>query len=217
MEEVGPASGPELERIDVCRAHRPKVALIESRDLVFAHAFGQRDDAGIDDAKRQIGIPSLQLVASCEIDGRRRLDPVDPRQNIVEKDEPRFGRQPATAPVVDDEVLIGLRQQVGAAFVIRISSIECGQQRAGVADERHLARLFGDRVRCDFGGASAIGRTRHTNAWSPSAPQRHSLLLDGFSKERCKWNISSLRLRLQGADGGSRRVHGRSAEVRHDA
>jgi hypothetical protein len=119
----------------VDRPHRSKVALIERRDLWLSEALGERHDAGIDDAKREIRISSLELAAASKIDARRRFNAVDPREQIVEKDEPRLGGQPATAPVVelrkdqgwDDEVLVGVGQQPSAAFVIGIGGVERGK------------------------------------------------------------------------------------------
>ena len=70
-----------------------------------------------------------------------------PRQ-VVEEDEPRVGRQAPPAPVVElgedkgrhDQVLVRVPQQPGAALVVWIRGVQRGQQRAGVADERHRQR-----------------------------------------------------------------------------
>ena len=124
------------------RPHRSKVTLIERRDLWLPQALGQCDDAGIDDAEREVGISRLQLAAAGKVGARWRFDAVNPRQQIVQKDEPRLLREPAAAPVVelgkdegwDHEVLVRIRQQPRAAVVIWISGIERGEQRTGIAD-----------------------------------------------------------------------------------
>jgi len=127
------------------RPHRSKVALVERRDFRFAQALGQRHDAGIDDPEREVRVASLQLTAASEIDAIRRFNTVDPREQIVEEDEPGLRWQPAAAPVVElgedegryDQILVRVGQQRGAAVVIGIGSVERGKQWARVADERH--------------------------------------------------------------------------------
>ena len=125
--------------------HRSKVALVERRDFRFAQALGERHDAGIDDPEREVRVASLQLAAASEIDASRGFNAVDPREQIVEEDEPGLRWQPAAAPVVElgederwyDQVLIRVGQHPGAAVVIGIGGVERGKQWARVTDERH--------------------------------------------------------------------------------
>jgi hypothetical protein len=77
------------------RPHRSKVALVERRDFRFAQALGQRHDAGIDDPEREVRVASLQLTAASEIDAIQLFNAVDPREQIVEEDEPGLRWQPA--------------------------------------------------------------------------------------------------------------------------
>ncbi len=82
------------------RPHRAKVALVQRRDLRLGQALGERHDAGIDDPEREVRVPSLQFAAAGKIGARRRLGAIDPREEIVEEDEPGLGWQPAAAPGV---------------------------------------------------------------------------------------------------------------------
>jgi len=145
--------------------HRSKVALVERRDFRFAQALGERHDAGIDDPEREIRVACLQFAAAGKIGARRRLDAIDPGEQIVEEDEPSLRWQPAGAPVVElgedegwyDQVLVRVRQQPGAALVIGIGGVERGKQWARVADERHRQR-----------GSSATGSAVTSAALRPS-------------------------------------------------
>jgi hypothetical protein len=128
-------SRPELKCLHMRWPHGSKVALVERRHLRLAQALGERHHAGIDDPEREIHVPSLQLAAAGKIGARRRLDAVDPREKIVEEDEPGLRWQPAAAPVVElgedegwyDQVLVRVRQQPGAALVIGIGGVERGK------------------------------------------------------------------------------------------
>ena len=73
------------------RPQRAEVTLVERRDLGLAQTLGKRHDAGIDDPEREIRVPRLQLAAAVQIGARRRLGAVDPREQIVEEDEPGLG------------------------------------------------------------------------------------------------------------------------------
>jgi len=100
------------------RPHRSEVALVERRDLRLAQALGERDNTGVDDAEHEIHVASLELAAAGKIVACRRLDPVDPGEQIIEEDEPGLGWQPAAAPVVElsqdegryDQILIRVCQ-----------------------------------------------------------------------------------------------------------
>ncbi len=81
-------SRSQFEYVDMGRPYRPKVALIECRDLRLAQALGERDDAGIDDTEREIGVASLQFAAAGKVLATRRFDAVDPSEQIIEEDEP---------------------------------------------------------------------------------------------------------------------------------
>ncbi len=126
-----------------------EVALIERRHLRLAEAFGKSDDAGIDDTKREIAIARLQLSTADQVGTRRRLQAVDPGEQVIEEDEPRLRREPTAAPIVElgedegrhDEVLVGAREKPGAGLVIGIRGVERGQQRTCVADEGHFSAV----------------------------------------------------------------------------
>jgi len=146
--------------------HGAEVALVKGRNLGFAQTLGERDDTGVDHPKLEVRIPSLKLLATFQVRYRRRLDPIDAREHIVEEDEPGLGRKPAGAPVVEfgehqrrhDEILVRWGEESGTTIVIGIGRIEGGKQGAGVADECHgSARLFGHRLGRDVGCAAAIG------------------------------------------------------------
>jgi len=64
------------------RPHRSKAAPVERRDSRFAHALGERHDAGVDDPEREVRVASLQLAAASEIDAIRQFNTVDPREQI---------------------------------------------------------------------------------------------------------------------------------------
>lgn len=108
-----------------------KVTLVECRNLRLGKPFGEGDDAGINDAEREISVACLQLAAPGQISVRRRLDAVDPGQQIVEKDQPGLGREPAAAPVIElsederrhHEILVAAREQPCAALVIGIGRV----------------------------------------------------------------------------------------------
>ena len=103
------------------RPHRSKVALVKRRNLWLTQALGERHDAGVDDPEGEIRVESLQLAATGKIGARRRLDPIDPGEEIVEEDEPGRGWQSAVAPIVElrkheswnDQILLRVKSPAG--------------------------------------------------------------------------------------------------------
>ncbi len=99
--------------------HGPKVALVEGGHLGFVEALDERHDAGIDDAESQVRIATLKLATAGKIRSGRRLDAVDPGEQVVEEDEPRRGPESAGTPVLelrkneggDDQILDRIGQQ----------------------------------------------------------------------------------------------------------
>jgi hypothetical protein len=180
--------------------HRSNMALVERRDLRLAQALGERHEAGIDDSEREIGRASLQLAAAGKIGAGRRFDAIDPREQVVEEDEPGVGRQPAAAPVVelgqdegrDDQILVCVGQESGAALMIGIGGVERSQQRTGVADERHRQR-----------GSSATGSAVTSAALRPSVER--ATPTRGRRRVRSSCAFSSTASRRRVARGTPRR------------
>lgn len=205
--------------------HRPEVALVECGHLRLVETLGERDDAGIHDSQGQVDIARLQLAAASQISPDRRLDAVGAGQDVVEEDQPSVARQSACAPVVElgkdkgwhDEILVRAGQQSGTARMVRICRVERGEQRTGVADERHSsARLVGHGPGGELGRAPPVGGARDSYPRAAPTPQRACLLLHGLAQERRKRNAPSLRLRLKGAKDGRRRADSSTSEVSHD-
>lgn len=124
------------------------MALVERRHLGLAEAFGQRDDAGIDHAQRQVSIPVLKLATTAKVGRGWGLDAIRAAHHIIEEDQPRVGRQAPSAPIIqlgqdecgDDQVLSRIGEERGTPTMVGIGSVERRQQRSGVEDQRHLRR-----------------------------------------------------------------------------
>ena len=77
------------------------MALIEGGDFGLDQTFDQRHDAGIHDAERQIGVATLEFTAAHKIRSGRRLDTIDPSEDVIEEDEPCVGSQATRTPIVE--------------------------------------------------------------------------------------------------------------------
>lgn len=57
------------ERFDVAGTHHREVAVIHGRDLGHLEALGQRDDAGVGAAEREVGVGLDELRGSLQVGG----------------------------------------------------------------------------------------------------------------------------------------------------
>ena len=168
------------------------MAPVQGGNLRFAQALDEGEDAGIHHAKAEVRVGLLQVAGPAQISCAGPLNVPCPSLDVLNKGQPgSFDPQLAT-PVIklgqhqpgDDEILGRRREQAGTGHVVGIVAIQGRQQRPGIADQGHLARVVGDGLSREDGRAGGpAGTGPEPQTGTLSATQRGCLFLDGFSHD----------------------------------
>lgn len=138
------------------------MAMVEGRDFRFAEPLREGDHRGIDNADREVAVLRLQYTGPLQVYSGRRLDAPRSSTHVVKERQPCVVETELTAPVVEfpedenrnDQILPGRAQELRAPGMVGIVTVDCCQQWARVADERHLSRGLRHRLSGERGGTA---------------------------------------------------------------
>lgn len=129
----------------MARPHRGEMTVVQRGELRLAEALDDREDRAVNEADIQVGIGPQQLVDALVVCGEKVLDDQRTASNLIERRDERSLRRVGAEQMVDlDEdrggndppLACGLAEQLCAAFVRVVVSIERADQNRGVEDQR---------------------------------------------------------------------------------
>lgn len=143
-----PGSGDELEAVAVGWADDGEVPSVDRRDPALVESFGDRDDAGVGAAERQRGVGGDELVDSFPVlVGEVLDDEVAIDDRLVEGGfggwtEFTFDQVGALGDhhrSGDHRAGLGGEHR-GAALVVAVGAVSCGDEHSGVYDQHAQSR-----------------------------------------------------------------------------
>jgi len=131
----------QLEPATTCESNGGEVTHVAGRDSIDAEGFGQGDDRRVDEAKAEIGEPSVHVDRTRELaKGRRCVREGAAREILHERLHRRALAAKEVIDLGEDETrnIAGARLVDGVAKepVVWCALDEIVDERAGVADER---------------------------------------------------------------------------------
>ena len=127
------------------RPYGGEVAVVERRDLGLVETLDERNDARVGDTEPEVRVRRLKVAATDQVCSGRRLRAICACEEIVQERELHVAAQALVAPIVElrederwhDEILACVRDERGAAGVIRVGGVERCEQRSGIEYQRH--------------------------------------------------------------------------------
>jgi hypothetical protein len=135
------ACGEQLERIDVGRAHRREVTVVERRELRFTESLDDGEHSGVDEADPKVGVLGEEL---CDAPVVLRPQVLDHQRAALEVREQAAERRRGDE-VVDfrqdgrrnHPAFVSPAEQLGAGVVVGVVGIERSDEGPGVDYERN--------------------------------------------------------------------------------
>ena len=135
-----------MQGLHVARPQDGEMPVIECREPAFAHPLDNGQDGRVYEAEREIFVTAEQLINPRIVNPQKIGDLKSTAIDVAQEGAERAWREAARREPVhldyhgsrDDEHLIGFGQETGTGSVIGVVRIEGREDRARVADQRHV-------------------------------------------------------------------------------
>jgi hypothetical protein len=136
----------QTKHIDVSRAKRTEVPLVQGRELWLAEPFHDGEHCGIDEAYVRVGEAVADLPNTQVVRRRQRLHAVGTRDDVVQEGDQDAGAEPSVNPVVqldedrlrNHEGFVCELDQLPTCPVVGVAPVQGSVDRTRIEDQRQV-------------------------------------------------------------------------------